>query len=132
MSKPTLEECQVEAVAKGMPKEEGFNFWHFYESKGWLVGKGPMKVWRSSMATWANNFHRQQTNGRTASGASKVHALRVQIQNLKEESSQIKESAPEIGGYRQVKSLPEEKRTRLSKLRELIRAKENQMATEQI
>lgn len=35
-------------------------FWHFYESKGWLVGKTPMKSWKSAIRTWEL---KNQTNG---------------------------------------------------------------------
>ena len=32
-------------------------FWNYYESKGWLVGKSPMKNWHSAIANWKkNNF----------------------------------------------------------------------------
>ncbi|MCD8265704.1 MAG: DUF6291 domain-containing protein, partial [Prevotellaceae bacterium] len=27
-------------------------FWSFYESKGWLVGKSPMKNWKMAVVTW--------------------------------------------------------------------------------
>lgn len=30
----------------------GEQFVAFYESKGWLVGKSPMKNWRSAVVTW--------------------------------------------------------------------------------
>lgn len=49
--KPTLEELQVYC------KEIGFDldcqgFIDFYESKGWLVGKAPMKSWKAAVRTW--------------------------------------------------------------------------------
>lgn len=34
---------------KGVDGEE---FWNFYESKGWVVGKAPMKNWKASVGTW--------------------------------------------------------------------------------
>jgi hypothetical protein len=27
-------------------------FWNFYESKGWLIGKSPMKSWKACVHTW--------------------------------------------------------------------------------
>lgn len=27
-------------------------FWHYYESKGWKIGKEPMKKWQSAVITW--------------------------------------------------------------------------------
>lgn len=28
-------------------------FWHFYESKGWMVGKNKMKNWKSAASRWS-------------------------------------------------------------------------------
>ena len=49
--KPTIEEIREYCL------EEGYNvdaeqFFNFYESKGWLVGKSPMKNWRAAVCTW--------------------------------------------------------------------------------
>ena len=49
--KPTIEEIRQYCL------EEGYNvdaeqFFNFYESKGWLVGKSPMKNWRAAVCTW--------------------------------------------------------------------------------
>lgn len=30
-------------------------FWDFYQSKGWRVGKNPMKDWRAAVRTWERN-----------------------------------------------------------------------------
>ncbi len=49
--KPTIEEIRQYCL------EEGYNvdaeqFYNFYESKGWLVGKSPMKDWKAAVRTW--------------------------------------------------------------------------------
>ena len=49
--KPTLEE--VETYCK--ERNNGINaqqFIDFYESKGWVVGKSPMKDWQAAVRTW--------------------------------------------------------------------------------
>ena len=50
-NKPSVQEvaeyCQVRN--NGIDPEE---FVAFYESKGWMVGKNPMKDWRSAIITW--------------------------------------------------------------------------------
>ncbi len=59
--KPTLEE--VEAYIK----EKGYNidaehFIDYYESKGWTVGKNPMKDWKAAVRNWSrNNFAKPKT-----------------------------------------------------------------------
>lgn len=34
------------------PMYNADKFWNFYESKGWIVGKAPMKNWRAAISTW--------------------------------------------------------------------------------
>lgn len=58
--KPSVEE--IDAYCK----EKGYNldsehFWNYYESKGWVVGKSPMKSWKAAVATWIKT----DRNGRT-------------------------------------------------------------------
>ena len=56
--KPTLEQVYEYAMEKhGLTDSQASQFankfWNFYESKGWLVGKSPMKSWQSAVAgTW--------------------------------------------------------------------------------
>ena len=38
-------------------KTESELFYNFYESKGWKVGKNPMIVWRSAVATWMITYY---------------------------------------------------------------------------
>lgn len=51
-SSPSVEECRIHAGVIGMPESEGDKFFHFYESKGWKVGKQVMKSWKSAMSGW--------------------------------------------------------------------------------
>ena len=49
--KPTIEDISAYC------KEKNYNvdaetFYHYYESKGWLVGKVKMKSWQSALVTW--------------------------------------------------------------------------------
>jgi len=52
--KPTVEEIQDYITEKGY-KVDAHRFWHFYESKGWKIGKNPMVSWKSGVATWAKD-----------------------------------------------------------------------------
>jgi len=36
-------------------KELPEKFFYYYESKGWVVGKSPMKSWKAAIHTWAKN-----------------------------------------------------------------------------
>ncbi len=48
---PTVEEIQAYVTEKSM-NVDAEKFWNFYESKGWLVGKSPMKSWKAACGTW--------------------------------------------------------------------------------
>lgn len=49
--KPTVEQV-AEYCAERKNGIDAANFVDFYESKGWLVGKAPMKDWKASVRTW--------------------------------------------------------------------------------
>lgn len=52
--KPTEEEVIAFLSEQGYedPKGNGEKFHAFYESKGWMVGKNPMKDWKAATRTW--------------------------------------------------------------------------------
>lgn len=46
-------------------------FINFYESKGWLVGKSPMKDWKAAVRTWEkNNFKQLDSNSKNKVGTN--------------------------------------------------------------
>ena len=49
--KPTIEEIRQYCLGKGY-NVDAEQFFNFYESKGWVVGKSPMKNWRAAVSTW--------------------------------------------------------------------------------
>lgn len=46
--KPTHDDL----VSAGLSHQEASKFFNFYESKGWKVGKSPMKSWKAAVAGW--------------------------------------------------------------------------------
>lgn len=49
--KPTVDDIRAYCLERG----NGINpeaFFDFYESKGWVVGKSPMKDWKAAIRTW--------------------------------------------------------------------------------
>jgi len=48
---PTLEEVKKE-VEERKSSVDAVKFWHFYDAKGWMVGKNRMKNWKSALVTW--------------------------------------------------------------------------------
>ena len=57
--KPSVEEVQAycEERENNIDPEE---FVDFYESKGWVVGKSPMKDWKAAVRTWERNGYGNQ------------------------------------------------------------------------
>ena len=50
--KPTIEEIRQYCLEKSLDVDAE-HFYNFYESKGWVVGKSPMKNWRAAVCTWS-------------------------------------------------------------------------------
>ena len=53
--KPSVEEIRQYCQEEGI-NVDAEQFYNFYESKGWLIGKSPMKNWRAAVATWAKRM----------------------------------------------------------------------------
>lgn len=82
--KPTVEEISnycKERKNKVNPEQ----FFDYYESKGWFVGKTKMKDWKSAVRTWErNNF---QTNKQVKKSESVVYYSQEEIERQKEEDA---------------------------------------------
>ena len=65
--KPTIEEIQAYCDERnnGIDAER---FYDYYESKGWKVGKAPMKDWKASVRTWERNNGITKGNTKQTSG----------------------------------------------------------------
>lgn len=50
---PTIEQIKAYAEEKGYSKFNPEQFWNFYESKNWMVGKNKMANWKSAVSGWA-------------------------------------------------------------------------------
>ncbi len=56
----------TELVSEGLSISEAEKFWHYYESKGWKVGKTPMKSWKSAVANWKKSSFNSTQSDRPA------------------------------------------------------------------
>lgn len=65
--KPTIEEIRAYCSERNNTVDAE-SFYDFYESKGWVVGKSPMKDWKSAVRTWerSRNGQSKQYNQRTS------------------------------------------------------------------
>ena len=49
---PELHEVNDYFVAKGGDMEMAVDFYNFYDSNGWMVGKNKMKKWEAAASRW--------------------------------------------------------------------------------
>ena len=57
---PTVEEVESQCAQIGLPPLEATKFVNYYESKGWVVGRSKMKLWKSALANWRENYLQRQ------------------------------------------------------------------------
>ncbi len=50
--KPSLEDVREYGLSLNPPFLNASGFINFYDSKGWVVGKSPMKDWKAAVRTW--------------------------------------------------------------------------------
>lgn len=53
-SAPTLEEVREYCRSRKSPVDPAA-FWDYYTSKGWTVGRSPMKDWKAAVRNWERN-----------------------------------------------------------------------------
>ena len=88
---PTIQEAKEYADSIGYKTFEPEKWWHFYNSKNWMVGKNKMKRWKSAVWTWFTGTYewRELQRKNKATKASKDR-LRGQWGGFIEVSSIIK------------------------------------------
>ena len=59
--KPTLEEIQS-YVSNQQYHFDAEDFFNYYESKGWCIGKSPMKNWQAACRTWESTWKKNHPN----------------------------------------------------------------------
>lgn len=62
--KPTI----ANVIAYCQERRNGINaqkFWDYHESKGWIVGRAPMKDWKAAVRTWEGNERERQAQAST-------------------------------------------------------------------
>lgn len=67
-ARPQMAEAVAYAVKLGMPEREGSAYMDYHTSKGWKVGKEPMKDWKAAMRTWNRNWRERQPRSAPGSG----------------------------------------------------------------
>ena len=55
-SPPSVVEVAAYLKEQGAPVSEAEKFCNYHESRGWVVGKNPMKSWKAAVRTWIGNL----------------------------------------------------------------------------
>jgi hypothetical protein len=63
---PNIQDVRAYCKERGN-KVDPENFWDFYQSKNWMIGKNKMKDWKAAVRTWERS-ESKQGNGRKAKG----------------------------------------------------------------
>lgn len=58
-SKPTIPQI-MDYCLERQNSVDAMKFFDYYESKGWVIGKSPMKSWQAAIRTWEGNTKDQQ------------------------------------------------------------------------
>lgn len=71
-SPPSVDDVKAYCLEKGYSMDAQ-HFVDFYESKGWVVGKSPMKDWKAAVRTWIRNdkVYQPSSNTKNANRNSK-------------------------------------------------------------
>ncbi len=87
---PTVEEVEAYCFERNN-KVDAETFVDFYSSKGWMVGKNPMKDWKAAVRTWERKDKENQRNNgsqtRADINASKQSQLNYLLNKIREEES---------------------------------------------
>ena len=76
--KPSLDDIRAYCISRGNNVDPE-QFLNFYESKGWMVGKTPMRDWRAAIRTWEKrqNDSPRRRSPMTRSESVLEHNLKV-------------------------------------------------------
>jgi len=81
--KPTIEEIHEYAstISFNLDAEK---FFDYYESKGWLIGKSPMKDWKATVRNWKHNQDKTPIVSSTSSSSQPKYTKSI-IEEIAEE-----------------------------------------------
>jgi len=61
---PNVEEIKLQCAKIGLPDSEASRFFDYYKSKGWVVGRSPMRNWQAALNNWKRNYDDKYGNSK--------------------------------------------------------------------
>lgn len=80
-TKPSFSQVS-EFISKNLFKVNPEEFYNFYESKGWMVGKSPMVSWESKLREWS--ISRSAKKERLSKTERVANAIETEVQEIKD------------------------------------------------
>jgi hypothetical protein len=88
---PTILEAKEYADSIGYKTFDAAKWWHFYNSKGWMVGKNKMKSWKSSIWTWfTGTFEWRELQRKKSDNRARINKQRDDYTDYIQRASEIK------------------------------------------
>lgn len=91
--KPTIEEVEAFCDEHNI-NIDAYKFWYYYESKGWQVGKNPMKNWKAAVRTWERNGNRYDMNPSSQPAARGQRTQRTGMADFKNVNAEYEGMRP--------------------------------------
>lgn len=114
--KPKVEEVVAQGIVIGLEEIECLKFHDFYESKGWQVGKVPMKQWHCALANWKR---RMEPNSPEKMTSAQINLKRMALSRVEERIRVIKNHFPLPKGDPKIQEYAELRAERLNLMNEL-------------
>lgn len=88
--KPTIEAMNLHCAKIGLPETESVNFFNYYESNGWRVGRNPMKSWEAALVNWKIRWNERNAQKSSQPDWKKRMAIEEAINNHPANPASIK------------------------------------------
>jgi len=94
MIRPSPEQVAAYALSIGF-KLNGNWFVDYYESKGWMVGRTPMKNWQAAVRTWKHKAAPSALLDVPVYDPEKLEKRKRELEEIKEREWQRRQGSPE-------------------------------------
>ncbi len=115
--RPSPADVRAYLKEKGETRIDPGSFCDFYDSKGWVVGKSPMKDWKAAVRTWV----RQRDKDGVKQSVGKQHPVEL-TDEIKERSTRLKHILRHSVALLQLEELTEDQTIRVRASAQLLSA----------
>jgi hypothetical protein len=92
---PTSAELALQAAKIGLPEREAQMFYCYYASKGWKVGKSPMKQWRIALTGWKLRWEEKRSAEKSVNATTQAILYQRELIEVTAKMNDIRNSYSE-------------------------------------